>query len=696
MISDIERIRNIGISAHIDSGKTTLTERILFYTQKIHAIHDVKGKDGVGATMDHMELERERGITITSASTYVEWKNHHINIIDTPGHVDFTIEVERSLRVLDGAVLVLCAVAGVQSQSITVDRQMKRYKVPRIAFVNKCDRSGANPERVANALRDKLGHNAVMLQLPIGLEAKFEGVIDLIEMKAVYFRGDNGEVIEEGEIPAELVGEAQAKRADLLDAVSLFSDELLEAALEDCATPELIHEAIRRGTLSLDLTPVLIGSAYKNKGVQKLMDAVNHYLPSPNEVPIEAVDLDRDAAPVTLESNPTAQTVAYAFKLDEGRYGQLTFLRVYQGTLSKGDTVFETRTGKKTKIGRLVRMHADKMEDIPAAGAGDIVGLFGIDCHSGDTFVGDGPRLAMTSMYVPDPVISLSVNPVDSKAQDNMAKALNRFTKEDPTFRVTLDPESNETIISGMGELHLDVYVERMRREYSAEVETGAPQVAYREAISRRADFDYLHKKQTGGSGQYAKVVGYFEPLEKGDYEFVNEIRSGRIPTDFIPACDKGFRSSLEKGSLIGFPIVGVRAVLTDGNSHAVDSSDMAFQTAARAAFRESYKRAKPQILEPVMKVSVEGPTDFQGAIYKSLMQRRGNVLGSTEDAGFARVDAEVPLAEMFGYSTDLRSATEGKAEFTMEFAKYAPAPTEVTEELLKKYKSKMIEEDEA
>jgi len=695
MIGDIEKIRNIGISAHIDSGKTTLTERILFYTQKIHAIHDVKGKDGVGATMDHMELERERGITITSASTYVEWKDHHINIIDTPGHVDFTIEVERALRVLDGAVLVLCAVAGVQSQSITVDRQMKRYKVPRIAFVNKCDRSGANPERVSRALRDKLGHNSVLLQLPIGLEADFEGVIDLVEMKAVYFRGDNGEIIEETEIPAEMMAEAETKRADMLDAVSLFSDELLEAALEDRATPELIYDAVRRGTLSLDLTPVLMGSAYKNKGVQKLMDAVTLYLPSPTDVPIEAVDLDNDGAPVTLESNPEAQTVAYAFKLDEGRYGQLTFLRVYQGSLSKGDTVVETRTGKKTKIGRLVRMHADKMEDIATATAGDIVGLFGIDCNSGDTFVGNGPRLAMTSMFVPDPVISLSVAPVDSKAQDNMSKALNRFIKEDPTFKVTLDPESNETIISGMGELHLEVYVERMRREYSAEVETGAPQVAYREALSRRADFDYIHKKQTGGSGQYAKVVGYIEPLEEGDYEFVNEIRGGRIPTDFIPACDKGFRSSLDKGSLIGFPIVGVRAVLSDGGFHAVDSSDMAFQTASRAAFRETYKKAKPQILEPVMKVSVEGPTEFQGAIYKTLMQRRGNVLGSTEDAGFARVDAEVPLASMFGYSTDLRSATEGKAEFTMEFAKYSPAPSDVTEELLKKYKSKTSEEDE-
>jgi len=696
MSIDLKRIRNIGISAHIDSGKTTLTERILFYTQRIHAIHDVKGKDGVGATMDHMELERERGITITSAATHVEWNKHHINIIDTPGHVDFTIEVERSLQVLDGAVLVLCAVAGVQSQSITVDRQMKRYKVPRIAFVNKCDRSGANPERVTHALRDKLGHNAVLLQMPIGLEVDFEGVVDLVEMKALYFRGDNGEKVEVAEIPDALRAEAEERHAELLDAASMFSDELMEAALEDRATPELIRDAVRAGVLSLELTPVFIGSAYKNKGVQPLMDAVTHYLPSPADVPIEAIDLDRDGAAVELTPDPEAQTVAYAFKLDEGRYGQLTFLRVYQGTLSKGDTVYQTRTGNKIKIGRLVRMHADKMEDISSAPAGDIVGLFGIDCQTGDTFTSDGPRINMTSMHVPDPVISLSVTPVDSKAQDNMSKALSRFTKEDPTFRVTLDPESNETIISGMGELHLDVYIERMKREYSAAVETGAPQVAYREAISRRADFDHLHKKQTGGSGQYAKVVGYIEPSDEGEYEFVDQIKGGRIPTEYIPACDKGFRAALDKGSLIGFPVVGVRAVLTDGNSHAVDSSDMAFMTASRMAFRDAYKKAGPQILEPVMRVSVEGPGEFQGAIYKSLMQRRGTVLGSTEDAGFARVDADVPLAEMFGYSTDLRSATQGKAEFTMEFSKYAPAPKEVTEELLKKYKSKAADEEVA
>jgi len=697
MITDVRRIRNIGISAHIDSGKTTLTERILFYAQRIHAMHDVKGKDGVGATMDHMELERERGITITSAATHVEWLGHHVNIIDTPGHVDFTIEVERSLRVLDGAVLVLCAVAGVQSQSITVDRQMKRYRVPRIAFVNKCDRAGANPDRVTRALRDKLGHNAVLLQVPIGLEAGFQGVVDLVEMKALYFRGEHGEEVVEGEIPADLVATAQSHRAELLDAASMFSDELLEAALEDRATPEMIREAIRRGVIALELTPVLVGSAYKNKAVQPLLDAVTHYLPSPLDASVEAINLDsEDASHVPLQADLEAQTVAYAFKLDEGRYGQLTFLRVYQGTLSKGDTVIQARTGSKIKIGRLVRVHANKMEDIPAAGAGDIVGLFGIDCHSGDTFTSRGPRLTMTSMYVPHPVMSLSVTPVDNKAQDNMSKALSRFTKEDPTFRVTLDPDSGETVISGMGELHLDVYLARMRREYSAEVETGPPQVAYREAISRRADFDYLHKKQTGGSGQYARVVGYIEPFAEGDYEFANLVRGGSIPTEFIPACDKGFRSALAKGKLIGSPIVGVRVALTDGNSHSVDSSDMAFQTAARAAFRAAFLKAAPQILEPMMKVSVEGPSEFQGGVFKSLLRRRGTVIGSTEDAGFARVDAEVPLAAMFGYSTELRSATAGKAEFTMEFARYAPAPREVTDELISLHRGRTTGEEVA
>ncbi len=685
---DIDRIRNIGISAHIDSGKTTLTERILFYAQKIHAIHDVKGKDGVGATMDHMELERERGITITSAATYVGWKDHHINIIDTPGHVDFTIEVERALRVLDGAVLVLCSVAGVQSQSITVDRQMKRYKVPRLAFINKCDRSGANPDRVTNGLRDKLGLNAILMQLPIGLEADFEGIVDLVEMKAIYFRGESGEDLEITAIPESMQELAESRRAEMLDSVSMFSDELMEAALEDAATPELIHDAVRKGVLSLELAPVFIGSAYKNKGIQPLLDAVNNYLPSPNDVPIEALDLDDESVPVILESDVEKQAVAYAFKLEDGRFGQLTYMRIYQGTIAKGDTVIQTRTRRKLKIGRLVRMHSDKMEDIEKATAGDIIGFFGIDCHTGDSFVSPGPRLAMTSMHVPEPVISLSILPADNKAQTNMSKALSRFSKEDPTFRVRLDDESGETIISGMGELHLEVYVERMRREYSAEVETGAPQVAYREAISRRAEFNYTHKKQTGGSGQYAKLAGYLEPFDEGEYEFVNEIRGGAIPTEFIPACNKGFRSAMHEGSLIGFPIVGVRVLINDGNSHSVDSSDMAFQVASRAAFREAYRKANPRILEPLMRVAVEGPGEFQGVIYRSLMQRRGNIIGSVEDAGFARVEADVPLSEMFGYSTDLRSATQGKAEFTMEFSRYAPVPRELSEKMLADYRS--------
>jgi len=483
---------------------------------------------------------------------------------------------------------------------------MKRYKVPRVAFINKCDRTGSNPDRVVQGLRDKLGHQAVLMQIPIGLEADFEGVIDLVEMKAMTFEGEHGERVCVTDIPGHLLDEAQERRAEMLDVVSMFSDDLLEAALEDRATPELIRDAVRNGVLALELTPVFVGSAYKNKGVQPLMDAVNHYLPCPADVPIEAIDLDRDGALVALEADSSRQTVAYAFKLDDGRYGQLTYMRVYQGTLTKGDAVTQTRTGKKIKIGRLVRMHAGTMEDIPTAEAGDIVGLFGIDCHTGDTFVGGGPRLAMTSMHVPDSVISLSVTPEDNKAQANLSKALSRFAKEDPTLRVTLDQESGETIISGMGELHLDVYVERMRREYNAVVETGAPQVAYREAVSRRADFDYLHKKQTGGSGQFAKVVGYIEPSGQESYEFVDKIRGGRIPTEFIPACDKGFRSMLAKGSLIGFPVVGVRVVLTDGNSHSVDSSDMAFQTAARAAFRYAYRKARPRILEPLMRVSVD------------------------------------------------------------------------------------------
>ncbi len=701
MAHDLLGMRNIGISAHIDSGKTTLSERILYFCNKIHAIHEVRGKDGVGATMDSMELERERGITIASAATNVEWKGHEINIIDTPGHVDFTIEVERSLRVLDGAILVLCSVGGVQSQSITVDRQMKRYHVPRIAFVNKCDRTGANPYRVKDQLIEKLGLNAVLMQIPIGLEDRLQGVVDLVEMKAIYFdSGADGLQERIEEIPEELQAEAKAKREELLDAASMFSDELMEAILEDTVTPDLIRAAVRKGTIGLQLCPVFMGSAYKNKGIQPLLDGVVSYLPNPTEVENKALDLDNNEKEVVLESNEDAKPVILAFKLEDGQFGQLTYIRIYQGKIKKGDTLLNTRTKKRFNVGRLVKMHASAMEDISEAGCGEIAALFGIDCASGDTFCDPSLNYSMTSMFVPTPVISLAIKPVDKKAADNMAKALNRFTKEDPTFQTYVDPESNQTIIRGMGELHLDVYIERMKREYKAEVEVGQPEVAYREAISQRADFNYTHKKQTGGSGQYARVAGYIEPIVQTDpdepakdYEFVNEVKGGAIPTEYIPSCDKGFQSAMKKGTQVGFPVIGVRCVVNDGQWHPVDSSDMAFQTAAIGAFREAFEKAKPVILEPIMKVEVEGPAEFQGNIFGSINQRRGMIVSSSEDNNQCQVIAEVPLSEMFGYSTVLRSLTQGKAEFTMEVEKYGRVPQSVSDELKKNYQEKKKKE---
>ena len=693
MSVDLSNVRNIGISAHIDSGKTTLTERILFYTDRIHAIHDVRGKDGVGAKMDSMELERERGITIQSAATYCNWKDMDINIIDTPGHVDFTVEVERALRVLDGAVLILCSVGGVQSQSITVNRQMDRYNVPRISFINKCDRTGANPERVTEQLRDKLGLNAHMLQLPIGLESELEGVVDLVTMKALYFDGDNGEVVREEEIPAELQDAAEEKREELLDAVSMFSEELMEAMLEEEEIdPAMVREAVRAGTLSLDFSPVFIGSAYKNKAVQPLLDAVQYYLPCPTDVENIGLDLEKDEEEFAVSNDSDDPLIVLAFKLEDGRYGQLTYVRTYQGTLNKGDTIFNTRTNKKVKVGRLVRMHSDEMEEIESCNAGDIVALFGVDCASGDTFTDGKLSCSMSSMHIPEPVISLAVLPVDNKAQVNMSKALNRFTKEDPTFKTFVDHETGETIISGMGELHLEVYIERMKREYRAEVEVGAPQVAYRETISSRAEFNYTHKKQTGGSGQFGRVAGYMEPLEEGEYEFVDNIVGGAIPREFISSCDKGFQKSLDKGVLCGSAVTGVRCVINDGAFHAVDSSDVAFQLAAVGAFKEGYLKAKPVIMEPIMKVAVEGPSEFQGAVMGSINQRRGMIIGTTEEGNYTVVEAEVPLSEMFGYSTTLRSLTQGKAEFTMEFAMFKPVPKSVSEELVKKYQDEKKE----
>ena len=683
MKSDIQKVRNIGISAHIDSGKTTLTERILFYTKRIHAIHEVKGKDGVGATMDSMELEKERGITIASAATFCEWNGYEINIIDTPGHVDFTIEVERSLRVLDGAILVLCAVGGVQSQSITVDQQMKRYKVPCIAFINKCDRSGADPFRVIAQLRSKLGHNAVAMQIPIGLEIDALGIVDLVAMKALYFDGDKGEVVRTEEIPENLLAEAKTKREELIDAASMFSDELTEAILEERNIPEdLILTAVRRGALKRELTPVFMGSAYKNKGVQPLLDAVNRLLPCPADVQNEALDRDNNEAPVILSCDPGKPIVALAFKLEDGPYGQLTYIRVYQGDVARGVTIINARSGKKVKVGRVVRMHADQMEDIDAIPTGYIAALFGIECASGDTFISPGINLNMTSMFVPEPVISLAIVPKDNKSQINMSKALNRFTKEDPTFRTYVDNETGDTIIEGMGELHLDVYVERMKREYGAEVSTGNPRVAYRETITQRAEFNYTHKKQTGGSGQYGRVAGYVEPVADADFVFENEVKGGTIPTQYISAVEKGFRQCLAKGPKMEFPVTGIRVVINDGASHAVDSSDMAFQATARGAFKEGYLKAKPVIHEPIMKVVVETPTEFQGAVMGLLNQRRGMIVGAQDEGPMCVVEAQVPLAEMFGFSTVLRSSTQGKAQFTMEFALYRQVPQSIAEKI--------------
>jgi elongation factor G len=678
-MSSIEKVRNIGISAHIDSGKTTLSERILYYTGKIHKIEEVKGKSGVGATMDFMDLEREKGITIQSAATTAEWDDHTINLIDTPGHVDFTIEVERALRVLDGAVLVLCGVAGVQSQSYTVDRQMRRYKVPRLAFINKLDRSGANPERVTQQLKDKLALRPIAMQIPIGAEDLFEGIVDLVKMKAVYFEGDSGEDVREAEIPAQLVEAARAAHARMIEAVANVDDVLAEKYLAEATiTPADLVPAIRRATVAFKATPVFMGSAYKNKGVQLLLDGINAYLPMPSEVENKALDQNKNEESVTLPSDVTKPFVGLAFKLEDGRYGQLTYMRIYQGKVSKGDFI--------------VNCSANEMEDIDSAVAGDIVALFGVDCSSGDTFTDGKVNYTMTSMHVPDAVISLAVEPKEKTTGTNFSKALNRFTKEDPTFRVHRDEESGQTIISGMGELHLEIYIERMKREYNCVVIPGRPQVKYRETIAQRGEYSYTHRKQTGGSGQYGKVAGYIEPLPMDHpegYEFVDDIKGGAIPREFIPACDKGFQEAMRKGPLIGFPIVGVRCVVNDGNSHPVDSSEIAFRTAALMGFREAYNRAKPTILEPMMLVEVQFPEEFQGAVIGQLNQRRGAIISTEKHETYVQALAEVPLADMFGYSTDLRSATQGKGEFSMEFKRYAELPKQQREAMILEYRTK-------
>jgi elongation factor G len=682
----IRNIRNIGISAHIDSGKTTLSERILFYAGRIHRMQEVRGGDG-GATMDFMDLERERGITIASAATQVQWGGKTINLVDTPGHVDFTVEVERSLRVLDGAVMVLCAVGGVQSQSVTVDRQMKRYEVPRIAFINKMDRTGADPERVRQELREKLGLNVIPIQLPMGAGEDFTGVIDLVTMKALTFEGAQGEKMVSSEIPAEYADEAAAAREEMLEALSMHNDEMMEALLEEQEIAEQdIIDTIRDATINLDIVPMMMGTAFKNKGVQPLMDAVNAYLPSPLDRTNFARDHDNEAAETPLVCDPESPLVAMIFKIVDESFGQLSYLRVYQGTMKKSELYLNSRTNQQIRVGRMVLMHANDRAEADEARPGDIVAIVGADAASGDTLCDQSLNYSLESIFVADPVIKLSLTPASSADQDRMAKALNRFMKEDPTFRVSTDPESGETIIAGMGELHLDVYVERMKREYKADVTVGQPNVSYREAPTQEASYNYRHKKQTGGSGQFAHVAGKLIPLgddAEAPYEFEDNITGGTIPRDYIPAVSKGFESAMKEGPLAGYEIVGCKMTLDDGGFHQVDSSEMAFRIAAMAAFREAFQRSKPCLQEPIMAVEVECPLDYQGNIVGDLNSRRGIILATEQRETFCIIRAEVPLASLFGYATVLRSLSKGMATFSMEMCKYARVPQSIAKDII-------------
>ncbi|MFN9715425.1 MAG: elongation factor G [Planctomycetota bacterium] len=690
---DLSKLRNIGISAHIDSGKTTLSERVLFYAGRIHKIEEVKG-DGDGATMDFMELEKERGITITSAATQLQWKDHIINLIDTPGHVDFTIEVERSLRVLDGAVLVLCSVGGVQSQSLTVDRQMRRYGVPRLAFVNKMDRTGADAYRVAQQVRDKLHADAVMMQIPIGAGETFEGVIDLITMKAYHFDGKDGENVREEEIPAAYKDKAAEMRQKMLEGLAMYSDDLMELLLSEQEVPQdLIHKVCKEATQQRRITPVFCGSAYKNKGVQLLLDAVLRYLPSPLEREITARKVGEESVKLDLKPDPNLPFVGMAFKIVEDPFGQLTFMRIYQGKISKGEMYINQRTSKKERFSRIVRMHADKREDIDTAEAGDIVAIMGIDCASGETYSNDRDYCTLESMYVPDPVIKVAVTPASRADADKMSKALNRFRKEDPTFQVYNDEETSETIICGMGELHLDIYVERMRREYKVEVQVGAPKVSYRETPGVAQEFNYKHKKQTGGSGQFAHIVGKLSPMDpEGEktFEFEDHVTGGRIPKQFIPPVEKGFRDSMGKGPLADFPVVGVKVDLNDGSYHDVDSSERAFYIAACDCFRETMRASNPLLLEPIMKCDIECPENDQGSVVGDIISRRGLVNNTDARDGVSYITAEVPLANTFGYATDLRSMTKGQGTFAMELARYAPVPRNLQDDIISERKKQL------
>ena len=694
----ISRYRNIGISAHIDAGKTTTSERILFYTGMTHKLGEVH--DGA-ATTDWMEQEQERGITITSAAVTTFWKGmdgtlpeYRFNVIDTPGHVDFTVEVERSMRVLDGAVMVYCAVGGVQPQSETVWRQANKYKVPRLAFVNKMDRQGANFFRVVEQMRTRLRANPVPVVVPIGAEDGFQGVVDLLKMKAILWNeATQGLTFDYAEIPADLVSVAEEWREKMVEAAAEANEDLMEKYLSgETLTEEEIVSALRTRTLAGEIQPVLCGSAFKNKGVQRMLDAVVEYLPAPTDIPPVAGVNPKTEEADSREASDEEKFSALAFKLMNDKYvGQLTFIRVYSGVLKSGDTVINSVKGTRERVGRLVQMKANDREEIEEVRAGDIAAAIGLkDVTTGETLCAEDAPIILERMEFPEPVIHVAVEPKTKADQEKMGLALNRLAKEDPSFRVKTDEESGQTIISGMGELHLEILVDRMKREFGVEAAVGAPQVAYRETIRKEVEVEGKHVKQSGGKGQYGHAVIKMEPLEPGGagYEFIDEIKGGVIPKEFIPSVDKGIRDTLNSGVLAGYPVVDVRVRLVFGSYHDVDSSQIAFELAGSMAFKEGMRRASPCILEPVMAVEVETPEDYMGDVMGDLNRRRGIVLGMDDDGiGGKKIRAEVPLSEMFGYSTDLRSATQGRATYSMEFKKYAEAPNNVAEKIMENRK---------
>ena len=679
----LELTRNIGIMAHIDAGKTTTTERILYYTGKSHKIGEVH--DGQ-ATMDWMAQEQERGITITSAATTVNWKNHKINIIDTPGHVDFTIEVERSLKVLDGAVELFTAREGVQSQSRTVWNQANKYHVPRIAFVNKMDRDGADFFKVVRTMNEELNAHAVPIQIPIGKEDDFKGIIDLVEMRAVVYKDAEGKIQEETEIPGELFVEAKKHRDYLIEAIAETSDELMEKFFDGVEfTEKEIKEGIRKATLALQMTPVCCGSSLKNKGVQKLIDAIIDYLPSPLDIP-PVKGVTEDGKPAERKTSDEEPFAGLAFKIATDQYGRLTFFRIYSGKLTTGSYVYNSTKGKKERIGRLVRMHSNSRIEEQEAYAGDIIAIVGLkDTTTGDTLCDEKHPIILERMEFPDPVIQVAVEPKSKADQEKMTAALSKLAEEDPSFKRWTDEETGQTIIAGVGELHLDIIVDRMKREYKVECNVGAPQVAYREAIKKPAlNVEGKYIKQSGGKGQYGHCVINIEPLEAGaGYEFVDKIVGGVIPKEYIPAIDKGIQEAAKTGILAGYPCVDFRVTLVDGSYHDVDSSELAFKIAGSMAFKEAFRRANPIILEPIMKLEVEVPEQFLGDVMGDVSRRRGSVLGTNAIGKTQVIDAEVPLSEMFGYVTDLRSNTQGLGQYQMSFSHYSEVPKNVSETII-------------